>query len=458
MLVTKKALSRRTVLRGMGAAVALPLLDAMLPALALASEKSAVLPKTRFTGIEMVHGSAGSTEYGSANHLWAPAAEGRGFEFTKILQPLEPFRDYTTVISGTQCDAADPLTAEEVGADHFRSSAVFLTAAHPKQTEGSDIHNGVSIDQMFARKFGQDTPLPSIQLCIENLDSSGTCGYNYSCAYMDTISWATPTTPLPMTRDPRLAFEELFGVGGSARDRAGRNRVSRSILDSITRDVTRLRRNLDAADRTRLNDYLENIREVERRIEKIEAYNLSHGPERALPAAPVGVPDSWEEHVKLMFDLQVLAFAADVTRVSTFKMSRDTSNRVFPESGCMTPWHSASHHGERAETIEDQAKINRYHLTMLAYFAEKLKNTPDGDGNLLDHTLVLYGSPMGDGNVHGHKRVPMVLLGRANGAVQGNLHVHGPKDPPQANILLTVLQKLGVEAGSVGNSTGTFDI
>ena len=458
MVITKKALSRRTVLRGMGAAVALPLLDAMVPARVLAAEKTAILPKTRFTGIEIVHGSAGSTEYGSLNHLWSPSTEGRDFEFTKILKPLEPYRDYTTVISGTQCDTADPLTAEEVGADHFRSSAVFLSAAHPTQTEGSDIYNGISIDQLYAKQAGQDTPLPSIQLCIENLDSSGTCGYNYSCAYMDTISWASPTTPLPMTRDPRLAFEELFGSGGSAQDRANRNRVNRSILDSIIRDIGRLRRDLDGPDQSRLNNYLENIREIERRIQKIEAYNVAHGPERELPRAPIGVPDSWEEHVKLMFDLQVLAFAADVTRVSTFKLSRDTSNRVFAESGCTTPWHSASHHGERPETIEDQGKINRYHLTMLAYFAEKLKNTPDGDGNLLDHSLILYGSPMGDGNVHGHKRVPMVLMGHANGALKGNLHVYGPKDPPQANILLTAMHKLGVDVPSVGNSTGTFDV
>jgi hypothetical protein len=458
MFVTKRALSRRTVLRGMGAAVALPFLDAMVPAQALVREMDAIRPKSRFTGIEMVHGSAGSTEYGTLNNLWSPSTEGRDFEFTKILKPLEPFRDYTTIVSGTDCAGADPITAEEVGADHFRSSAVFLTAAHPKQTEGSDIRNGISIDQIYASRFGQETPLPSIQLCIENLDSSGTCGYNYSCAYMDTISWATPTTPLPMTRDPRLAFEELFGTGGSAADRANRNRVNRSILDSITRDIARLRRNLDRNDQNRLSDYLENIREIERRIQKIETYNLAHGPERELPAAPIGVPDSWEEHVKLVFDLQVLAFAADVTRVSTFKLSRDTSNRVFAESGCMTPWHSASHHGERPETIEDQAKINRYHLTMLAYFADKLKNTPDGEGNLLDHSLVLYGSPMGDGNVHGHRRVPMVLMGRANGALQGNLHVNSKDKTPQANILLTTLQKLGVEVDSVGDSTGTVAI
>jgi hypothetical protein len=458
MFITKKALSRRTVLRGMGAAVALPLLDAMVPAIVHGREMAAVTGKTRFTGIEMVHGSAGSTEYGSVNHLWSPATVGKDFEFTKILEPLAPYREYLTVISGTQCNAADPFTAEEVGADHFRSSAVFLTAAHPKQTEGSDIYNGTSIDQMYAQKYGQDTPLPSIQLCIENLDSSGTCGYNYSCAYMDTISWANPTTPLPMTRDPRLVFEELFGTGGTSADRANRTKVNRSILDSITRDMARLKRSLDTKDTNRLNDYLENIREIERRIQQIEAYNTAHGPERELPAAPIGVPDSWEEHVKLMFDLQVLAFAADVTRISTFKMSRDTSNRVFPESGCLTPWHSASHHGERPETIEDQGKINRYHLQMLGYFAEKLKNTPDGDGNLLDHTLVLYGSPMGDGNVHGHRRVPLVLLGKANGALQGNLHTLHDDDTPQANALLTVMHKLGVETEKLGNSTGTLDI
>ncbi len=458
MFITKKALSRRTVLRGMGAAVAMPLLDAMIPARTLFAEMAPILPKSRFTGIEIVHGSAGSTEYGSLNNLWSPVASGHDFEFTKILKPLEPYREYTTIVSGTTCSGADPVSAQEVGADHFRSSAVFLTAAHPKQTEGSDIQNGVSIDQLYANRFGQDTPLPSIQLCIENLDSSGTCGYNYSCAYMDTISWASPTTPLPMTRDPRLAFEELFGSGGSAQDRASRNRVNRSILDSITRDISYLQRNLDAKDRGRLNDYLENIREIERRIQKIEAYNVAHGPDRELPSAPIGVPDSWEEHVKLMFDLQVLAFAADVTRVSTLKMSRDTSNRVFAESGCMTPWHSASHHGERPETIEDQGKINKYHVSMLAYFVDKLKNTPDGEGNLLDHTLILYGSPMGDGNVHGHKRVPTVLVGHANGALNGNLHVSTQNDPPQANILLSVMHKLGVEVDSVGDSTGTFEI
>lgn len=457
MFITKKHVSRRTILRGMGAAVALPFLEVMVPA-QTPLRKTAAMPKSRFTAIEIVHGGAGSTKYGTEKCLWSPAAEGRDFEFTKILQPMEPFRDYTTIVSHTDCGAADAISPQEVGADHFRSSAVFLTAAHAKQTEGSDIYNATSIDQIYAQKFGQDTPLPSIQLCIENLDSSGTCGYNYSCAYMDTISWSSPVTPLPMTRDPRLAFEELFGTGGTPQDRANRNKINRSILDSISHDVARLQRKLDPKDRGRLNDYLENIREIERRIQKIEEYNASRGPDRELPAAPIGVPDSWEEHVKLMFDLQVLAFAAEVTRVSTLKLSRDTSNRTFPESGCSTPFHTASHHQERPDTIEEKAKINRYHVGMLTYFLDKLKNTPDGDGNLLDHSLVLYGSPMGDGNVHGHKRVPMLLAGRACGQVKGNLHVRAKDDTPQANILLTVMQKLGVDVDKIGDSIGTFSI
>src|SRR5262245_36124423 len=457
MFITKKQISRRTMLRGMGAAVALPFLESMVPA-QTPLKNTAAKPLSRFTAIEMVHSGAGSTKYGTEKLLWSPAAEGREFAITKILEPMQPYRDYMTVISHTDCGQADAISPQEVGADHFRSSAVYLTAAHSKQTEGSDIYNGTSLDQMYAQKFGQDTPLPSIQLCIENLDSSGTCGYNYSCAYMDTISWSSPKTPLPMTRDPRLAFEELFGTGGTPQDRATRNKINRSILDSISHDVARLQRKLDPKDRGRLNDYLENIREIERAIQKIEEYNASRGPDRERAAAPIGVPDSWEEHVKLMYELQVLAFAAQVTRVSAFKLSRDTSNRTFPESGCSTPWHTASHHQEKPDLIEDKAKINRYHIAVLTHFLEKLKNTPDGEGNLLDNTLILYGSPMGDGNVHGHKRVPMLLLGHAAGRVKGNLHVRAKDDTPQANILLTIAQTLGLDADRVGDSTGAFAI
>lgn len=456
MFITKKQLSRREVLRGMGAAVALPLLDAMVPA-ATALAKSAAAPRTRLCCIEMVHGSAGSTQYGVDQHLWMPKAIGRNFDFTMILKPLEPFRDYLTVITQTDLRAAEAWSAAEEGADHFRSSAVFLTAAHPKQTEGSDVTAGTSIDQIYAQQHGQDTPLPSLQLGIENVDQAGACGFNYACVYSGPISWSSPETPMPLTIDPRMAFESLFGDGGTADDRAARQKANRSILDGITQEVGRLQRDLGARDRQRLGAYLDSVREIERRIEKIEQYNAS-GAERELPAAPAGVPDSWEEHVRLMFDLQVLAFSSEVTRVSSFKMSRDTSNRVFPESGVKTPFHTMSHHGSVASKILDYAKLNVYHMGLLPYFLEKLRATPDGDGNLLDHSLILWGSPMGDSNVHAHKRLPVLLAGHGGGKVKGNLHVRCKDETPYANVLLTMLHTLGVDQKSIGDSTGEVAI
>ncbi len=456
MFITKRHLPRRTFLQGMGAAVALPFLESMVPA-QTSLRQTAAAPRSRLVCIEMVHGNAGSTQDGIDKHYWMPEKDGADFDFTMILKPLEPFREYITVVTQTDLHAAEAWRAAEEGADHFRSSAVFLTAAHPKQTEGSDVYSGTSIDQIYAQKFGQDTPLPSIQLCIENVDATGSCGFNYSCVYSDTISWSSPTTPLPMTIDPRMAFESLFGDGGTQADRAARQRANRSILDGIGREVTRLQKNLGARDRSRLDSYLEGVREIERRIQKIEQYNAS-GVKRELPAAPIGVPDSWEEHVKLMFDLQALAFAADVTRVSSFKMSRDTSNRVFPESGIKTPFHTMSHHGSTPSKILDYAKLNLYHMGLMPYFLDKLKNTPDGDGNLLDHTLLLYGSPMGDSNVHAHKRLPVLIAGRANRKVKGNLHLKCADETPYANVLLTVLHRLGVDQDSIGDSTGEVAI
>jgi hypothetical protein len=456
MIIVKKHLSRRTMLRGMGAALALPFLEAMVPARTLLA-KSRATPRTRLLCIEMVHGSAGSTQYGMDNHLWMPSTAGRDFEFTPLLQPLAPYREYVTVVTKTDLRAAEAWTAAEEGADHFRSSAVFLTAAHPKQTEASDVVAGTSIDQLYARQFGQDTPLPSIQLGIENIDVAGACGFNYACVYSGPISWSSPTTPMPMTIDPRMAFENLFGDGGTPAERAARQRANKSILDGITREVSRLNRELGPRDRVRLDDYLESVREIERRIEKVEQRNAS-GDERELPAAPVGVPDSWEEHVRLMFDLQVLGFSAEVTRVSSFKLSRDTSNRVFPESGIKAPFHTLSHHGSIASKIDEYAKLNLYHMSLLPYLLEKMKQTPDGDGNLLDHSLVLWGSPMGDSNVHAHKRLPVLLLGRAGGKVQGNLHVQCEDETPYANVLLTTLRRLGVEQESIGDSTGEVSI
>jgi len=454
--ITKKHLSRRTVLRGMGVTVALPFLDAMVPAQTPLA-RTAASPKSRLCCIEMVHGAAGATQDGTEKHYWTPAKEGADFEFSYSLQPLEPYREYLTIVSDSDAHPAEAYTPDEVGADHFRSSAVFLTAAHPKQTEGSDVRAGTSVDQLYAQQFGQDTPLPSIQLCIENVDSSGSCGFNYSCVYSDTISWSSPTSPLPMTINPRMAFENLFGDGGTPQDREQRERTNRSILDGIMTKVTRLQKGLSPRDRHRLDQYLDDVREIERRIARIEKYNSS-GVKRELPSAPIGVPDSWEEHVKLMFDLQALAFAAEVTRVSAFKMSRDTSNRVFPESGVKTPFHTLSHHGETPAKIEELAKLNQYHISVVKYFLDKLKSTPDGDGNLLDHSLVLYGSPMGDSNVHNHKRLPVFLAGHANGQLKGNLHFRCADGTPMANVLLTALHKLGVQAESIGDSNGTVAI
>jgi Protein of unknown function (DUF1552) len=454
--ITKKHISRREVLRGVGVALSLPLLDSMVPAQTPLA-KTAASPQTRLACIEMVHGAAGSTGEGTAKHYWSPEKEGADFEFSQTLEPLAPYRDYITIVSNTDLHPATAWAAAEEGADHFRSSACYLTAAHPKMTEGSDYYVGASIDQIYAQQLGQDTPLPSIQLCIEMVDASGACDYGYACVYADTISWASPTAPLPMTLDPRMAFENLFGDGGTPQERLARQKVNSSILDWISHDVSRLQKGLGQSDRNRLSAYLDDVREIERRIERIEKYNAS-GEARALPAAPLGVPDSYEEHVKLMFDLQALAFMTETTRVSAFKMSRDVSGRIWPESGVKTPFHPCSHHGETPAKVAEFAKLNRYHVSLIPYFLEKLKNTPDGDGSLLDHSLVLYGSPMGDSNVHNHKRVPLFLAGHASGKVKGNLHVSTKDETPMANVLLTMLQKVGVKTESFGDSTGTIAI
>jgi hypothetical protein len=436
--------------------MALPFLDSMVPA-QTALKKTAAVPRPRLCCIEMVHGSAGSTVDGSNKHYWSPEKEGADFEMTQILEPLKDYRDYLTVISDTDLRPAGAFIDAEEGGDHFRSSSVYLTAAHPKLTMGADIMCGTSIDQLYARQFGQDTPLPSMQLCIESVDSTGHCDYGYACVYSDTISWASPTQPLPMTIDPRMVFESLFGDGSTAEERALRQQASGSILDRILARVGTLQKGLPASDRSRLNDYMEDVREIERRIQKTEEHNRS-GVARALPAAPVGVPDAFEDHVKLMFDLQTLAFTTDTTRCSAFKMSRDVCQRVYTESGVKVPFHSASHHGESPAKIADFAKINRYHVSLLPYFLEKLKNTPDGDGNLLDHSLVMYGSPLGDSNAHNHKRVPIFLAGHANGKVKGNNHIRCADSTPMANVLLTVMNKVGMEMQSIGDSTGEIAV
>ncbi|MGE0815956.1 MAG: DUF1552 domain-containing protein [Vicinamibacterales bacterium] len=457
MYISQKHLSRRAVLKGLGVTVALPFLEAMVPARTALAKTAA--GKVRLACIEMVHGSAGSTPFGIKEHLWAPAASGSAFDLTpSALKPLEPLRDYLTIVSNTDVRNAEAFELPEIGGDHFRSSAVFLTQMHPKQTQSSDVRAGLSLDQYYAQRFGQETPIPSMQFCIENVDAAGGCSYGYSCVYTDTISWASPSQPMPMIRDPRVAFDQLFGVGATPAARAERRAEDRSILDWITSDVARLKRGLGAADQARLGSYLDEVREIERRIQKTEAFNSSGEP-RELPGAPVGVPDSFEEHLKLMFDLQAIAFASDITRVFSFKLGRDASNRVYADSGVKTAFHSASHHQEREDRIRDFQKINLYHIGMIPYFLNKLKATPDGERNLLDNTLVLYGSPMGDSNVHNHKRCPLFLAGHAGGALKGNLHIKNADGTPMANAMLSVLHALGLDdVTTFGDSTGAMDL
>jgi len=456
MLLPRKHLPRRTVLKGLGATVALPLLEAMMPAGRAAAAAGG--QKLRLVAMEMVHGCAGSTAFGLKKNLWSPADVGRSFDLAPTsLAALEPYRDYLTIVSNTDVHNAEAFTPPEIGGDHFRSAAVFLTQAHPHQTQGSDILAGTSLDQLYAKKVGEETPIPSMQLCIENIDQAGGCFYGYSCAYTDSISWASPTAPLPMVRDPRAVFDQLFGVGATAVARADRRRKDRSILDWVTESVGDLKARLGASDRERLTAYLDDVREIERRIQRVEAFNAS-GDARELPAAPVGVPDAYEEHVKLMFDLQALAFASDITRVFAFKMSRDVSNRVFPDTGVTTGFHIASHHNDRDDRILEFAKINKYHVGLLPYFLEKLKNTADGDSNLLERSLLVYGSPMGNPNVHNHKRCPLLLMGHAGGALAGNLHVKAADGTPMANVMLTALQKLGLGIESFGDSSGPLDL
>ncbi len=459
MILTKKHMSRRTMLRGVGATMALPLLESMVPAgTAYAKTTTAkAASRVRMVCIEQVHGAAGISEYGLKQHLWIPQATGRNFDISKSsLAPLEKFKNQLTIVSQTDVRMAEAMTAPEVGGDHFRSSAVFRTQCHPKQTQGSDVVAGTSLDQFYAKKVGGDTPIPSMQLCIEAIDQAGGCAYGYSCVYTDTVSWASPTEPLPMIRDPRMVFEQLFGSGGTPEQRAARRATDRSILDMLAQQMADLRKSLGPTDRQRLEQYGTNVREIEQRIAKIEQRNSS-GDARELPGAPAGVPDSFEEHVKLMFDLQVLAFASDTTRVFSFKIGRDGSGRVYPGSGVDRGFHDASHHGASEERIKEFAEINKHHVSMLPYFLEKLQATMDGEANLLDKTLVLYGSPMAVGNTHNHRNCPLILLGSGGGIIEPGVHLKAAEGTPMANVMLSVLKKLGHdELTSFGDSTGEF--
>ena len=459
MLVTGKHISRRTALRGLGVSVALPLLDAMVPASTVFARTGAgkAASRTRLVCIEQVHGAAGCSEYGATQHFWNPAGVGRNFDLSKgSLVSLEPWRKHLTIVSNTDARMAEAIVPAEVGGDHFRSSAVMYTHCRPKLTEGSDVRVGTSLDQLYVKKFGQDTPIPSMQLSIEPVDQSGGCAYGYACVYTDTISWAAPDQPLPMVRDPRMVFELMFGAGGTPEQRAQRRATDRSILDMLTEQMAGLKRAIGPADRQRLDQYASNIRQIEERIARIEARNLG-GDARELPGAPAGVPDSFDEHVKLMFDLQVLAFQSDSTRVFSFKFGRDASGRVYPLSGVDTGFHNASHHGASEQRIREFSEINKYHVSLLPYFLEKLQEATEGDSNLLEKTLVIYGSPMANGNLHNHRNCPLILLGHGGGILEGGVHVKAADATPMANVFLTLMQKLGLDdMTSFGDSTGAF--
>jgi hypothetical protein len=454
--ITGKHVSRRTFVRGVGAGVALPFLDAMVPA-GRAWRDPAQESFTRLVCIEESMGCAGGSDWGDERNLFAPAGVGRDFEFSvdSQLKPLEPFRDYLTIVSDTDCRSAEPRRAEEIGGDHDRSTAVFLTQAHPKQTQGSDIHLGISLDQIHAQRFGQETALPSLELCTESIDRGGGCAYNYHCAYTTSLSWASPNQPLPAIREPRVVFERLFGAGDSPDDRAARRRTDRSVIDWIATEVVRLKRELGMVDQAAMDQYLTHIRELERRIQLVEARNTS-GEEREMPEAPSGIPDSWEEHMQLMFDLQVLALQTDMTRVITFKTGFDQSNRTFPGSGTNKSIHGASHHGNVPGDIMDFNLINTHRLSQVNYFLEQMKSTMEGDASLLDKTAIVWGSPMGDPNLHNHRRCPLILMGGANGLLEGNLHLRAPQGTPMANVFVSLMQGLGHDMPSFGDSTGDF--
>jgi hypothetical protein len=453
--VTKKHLDRRTFLKGVSTGIALPLLDAMLPAFA----SSDAGRRTRLICIEEVHGLPGCTKWGIEQNLFAPATTGRDFELAadNTLKVLELWRETMTIVSNTDVRMAEAHHPSEVGADHFRSTATFLTQAHPKQTQASDIHCGTSLDQLHAQKYGQESLMPSMQLGIEPTDKGGGCGYNYSCAYTDSVSWTSPTEPLPMIRNPRTAFDLLFGAGGTEHERQARRRMHASILDWVADDIASMKAELGAEDLHRMDRYLESIREIERRIQLVETNNAS-GKQRQLPGAPPGVPDSFSEHVKLMYDLQVLAFEADVTRVTSFKLGRDASNRVLPESGSAKGFHPSSHHGDNIEAIREFNTICQYRMAQTAYFVERMAAATDGDASLLDQSLIIWGSPMGDANVHNHRRCPLVFLGGANGAHDGGMHVRAEDGTPMANAMLTILNRLGHQLERFGDSTGELSI
>ena len=434
MFLTKTHLPRRSFLKGAGVALALPFLESMIPAGRVFGQ--AAQRPSRFAAIYFPHGAI--------MPKWTPAAEGAGYELSEILQPLKAFYDRFTVVSDLECALAYGSGAT---ANHNRSAAAFLSGAFAKT--GARPELGVTVDQIIARRIGQDTPLPSLELMIE--EASVNCGDGLSCSYRDTIAWQGPSEPLPMENNPQVVFERLFGDGNTASERKARRAQSISLLDSVLGEASSLQRSLPQSDRTRLDQYLNDVREIERRIEKA-GQQLSD--DLAVPAMPTGVPADVEEHIKLMFDLQVLAWQADITRVSTLLMAKELSNAVYPKSGIRDAFHILSHHSNVQQNKDKFAVLNMYHVALFSYFLDKLQTTPDGDGSLLDHSIVLYGSGISDGNQHNHTDLPVIVAGGASGKLNGGRHIRNPKKTPMANLLVSLVEKLDVPLEKFGDSTG----
>lgn len=440
MIITKKALPRRTFLRGAGATLALPLLDAMIPA-ATAATRTALRPVRRLGYVFMPMGCDQSR--------WTPpGTDGRLGELSPILRSLEPVKDKLTVLTNLELRNAYP-------GSHATSNAAFLSAAKAKQTESSDYYLGTTADQVAAQQIGRETRLPSLELSMDMMQTTGQCDNGFACVYQNNLSWSSPTTPLPSEAHPRVVFERLFGEGGGAEERRAALRKRASLLDWVGEDIARLRRELGSGDRARVDGYLETVREVERRIQRAEA-ELG---ERPLPDLdrPPGVPASYAEHARLMFDLQVLAMQGDVTRVCTFQLARETSNRTYPEIGVSDPHHPLSHHGNDPDKIARMAKINAFHVSLFAYYLERLKATPEGDGSLLDHSLLLYGSGIGNPNLHDHTNLPVIVAGGAAGGMRGGRHLRYEQPTPLANVHLALLDKVGVRLDRFGDSSGRAD-
>ena len=441
MFITNKRIPRRTFLRGIGATLALPLLDSMLPAIAPVAYAQSITP-TRFTGIFIPHGAAPG--------YWVPVDSGKNFEYPFIWKPLEPFRKHVVLTSGLWSQSSENPPGV-TGADHFVAAA-YLCAEKPRKTTGGDIQAGTTIDQIIAERTGQESLLPSLQLAVEDPGANSTnCGEGYSCVYTNTISWQTPARPLPMEINPQVVFERMFGDGGTPEERIARRAQQLSILDSVRDSLARLKTQVPAVDRLRLDQYFEDVREIERRLQN--AANAStRTPDMTVP---YGVPESFDEHIKLQFDLLALAFQADITRVSTLLYARDLTGRVYPDSGTDISFHGGSHHAEEPGRIAQYARLNQYHVKTLAYFVEKLQSIPDGDGTLLDNSLILYGSNMGNSNQHTHFDVPHVLIGGASGRLQGDRHLaYASHTVPTGNLLLSILDMYDIHPDSFGDSTG----